>query len=99
MKKGQEPMRSFSDLAQFFGTTQAEPEPSKKPKKRKGGHPKPATPESPADEPKATTEVAPPVEDASKPPAPTDGGQVDGNTPSPNPDDATSPDEPQNGDA
>ncbi len=62
MKEGRAPMRSFSDLAQFLDTPKAEPEPPKKPKKRKGDRPKPPKTKTPDDEPAKPTEVTPPAE-------------------------------------
>ncbi|NLS91058.1 MAG: S1 RNA-binding domain-containing protein [Planctomycetaceae bacterium] len=65
MKEGREPMRSFSDLAQFFGTTTAEPEPPKKPKK-KGDRPKTQKPQTPDSDPAASNEAVPPVVEPSQ---------------------------------
>ena len=58
MKEGREPMRSFSDLAQFLGTTTVEPEPPKKSKKRKGDR-------SGTDKPRESNEEAVPPSKAS----------------------------------
>ncbi len=77
MKEGREPMRSFSDLAQFLGTAKAEPEPPKKPKKRKGDRPKPektttadAAPSTPVDTvpPSSDDSAQPPTENGTPPP-------------------------------
>ena len=68
MKKGQEPMRSFSDLAQFLGSTKVEPEPPKKPKKRKGDRPKTEKPKTVEADPVPPADAALPAEESTQPP-------------------------------
>ncbi len=68
MKEGREPMRSFSDLAQFFGTTQVEPEPPKKQTKRKDTHPGSEKANKPDSEPKSSTDTPPRADETSPPP-------------------------------
>ena len=75
MKTGREPMRSFSDLAQFFGTAQAEPEEPKKAKKRKGDRSKKDKDKKAGAGPASSVEPA--VSDESQAPPPA----VDGETP------------------
>ncbi len=77
MKEGREPMRSFSDLAQFFGTTAAEPEPPQKSKKKKGDRPKTQKPQSLDSEPTASNEAVPPAVEPSQPPSEQAAGRSD----------------------
>jgi uncharacterized protein len=63
MKEGREPMRSFSDLAQFFGTPQAEPEKPKK--KQKGKAAKPGKAKQPPTEAEGSPQ--PPATPSKKP--------------------------------
>ena len=83
MKEGREPLRSFSDLAQFLGTTKVEPEPPKKPKKRKGERSKPGKAKAADGDTSTPIDTVQPNSDSGQPS--TENGAVPSDTPAQDP--------------